>query len=75
MAGTISAGARAQVTVELSGLGSWGTDCTVAQVHKQAAEAAISRLQQMFHENKQRHSVMIVGVKVTGVFTEDEERS
>lgn len=47
----ITAGAKVQLVVELSALGSWGHDCTIAQVHKQAAESAIGRLRNSNLEN------------------------
>ena len=36
----MSASARVQVTLLVSDLGTWGEDCTVGQIRKQAVEAA-----------------------------------
>lgn len=69
----IGAGARVIVTLEVLGCGSWGSTCTVEQVHKQAAEAAVGRVRQMIEARKEIPSIKIIGVpRVTGVFTEDE---
>jgi hypothetical protein len=38
------AGATVTVTVEISNLGAWGSDCQLDQVYKQAAESAIGKL-------------------------------
>jgi len=46
-----STGAKVTVTLELSSLGSWGPDCTTGQVHDQAREAAIGRLNKVFKEH------------------------
>jgi hypothetical protein len=36
----VGARAVATVTIEIGGLGSWGTDCSLEQVHRQAQERA-----------------------------------
>lgn len=36
--------ARVTVTLELTGLGSWGADCNLEQVYKQATDQAVGRL-------------------------------
>jgi hypothetical protein len=43
----VSAMAVATVTIEVRGLGSWGTDCSLEQVHRQAREAAIGYLRNL----------------------------
>lgn len=43
-----STGAKVMVTLELSSLGSWVPSCTTGQVHDQAREAAIGRLNKVF---------------------------
>jgi hypothetical protein len=48
---TITAHAKVRVTLELSHLGSWGDNCTVAQVQQQAIEQAIGRCRQAFKNN------------------------
>lgn len=40
----VGASAIATVTIRVDGLGSWGPDCSVQQVHRQAAEAALGYL-------------------------------
>lgn len=40
----VGATAIVTLTVEVRANGSWGTDCSVAQVHRQAAESAIGYL-------------------------------
>jgi hypothetical protein len=50
--------ARVQVTVEVDAGSSWGGDCTVEQIHKQAGEQAISLIHR--HLNKER-GFQIVG--------------
>lgn len=37
----VSARARVTVTLEIEVTDSWGTDCTVQQVHQQATESAL----------------------------------
>lgn len=37
--------ARVQVTLEFDVDGLWGDDCTVGQVHKQAKDSAIQKIQ------------------------------
>lgn len=43
----VGASAVATITVEVRGLGSWGTDCSVEQIHRQASEQAIGALRNM----------------------------
>jgi hypothetical protein len=40
----VTAGARVQITVEIWGLGSWGPECQIDQIHIQATEAARNRV-------------------------------
>ncbi|VVO21675.1 hypothetical protein [Pseudomonas fluorescens] len=66
-------GAKVTITLELSNLGSWGPDCTTGQVHDQARESAIGRLNRLFKD--QLESVKIIGpVKVEAVITDLERR-
>lgn len=66
-------GAKVTITLELSNLGSWGPGCTTAQVHDQAREAAIGRLNQLFKDHLD--STKIVGqVIVEAVTTSLEKR-
>lgn len=75
MAKKVGATARATVTVEIYGLGSWGAECSLDQVHRQAAESAIGRLQQILDgaRNGDGRSIRIVGEpNVTAVLVEQE---
>lgn len=40
--------AEVTLTVTITDLGTWGDDCTMGQIHKQASDAAISRLNRAF---------------------------
>ncbi len=71
----IDAGARVTLTIEISSLGSWGGDCTVAQIYKQAAEEAVGRLRNLIGKHQLMHSMKIVGEpQVTGVFTMEKPK-
>jgi hypothetical protein len=48
----VSADAVATITVEVRNLGSWGTDCSLEQVHRQAAEAAIGYLRNFDRDSR-----------------------
>jgi hypothetical protein len=43
----VTAYAVATVTIEVHGLGSWGKDCNLLQVHRQASEEAIGIIRRM----------------------------
>lgn len=45
-------GARVTLTVELTNLGSWGLDCTIDQVCRQAQSAALNRMLRAFNDSK-----------------------
>jgi hypothetical protein len=65
----ITAYAKAVVTVEVTGLGSWGPDCQNDQVFRQASEAAIGRLQNC----KDLSNVRIIGEpKITMICAQEE---
>lgn len=60
-----SAVARVTVTLEIDAASSWGDDCTIAQVYKQAADDAVGRVRSLFNE---RDAMRIVGdVKVNAI--------
>jgi len=71
MALGIGAHATVQLTVEVSGLGSWGAGCTVEQVHRQAAEEAIGKLSRA---TGQTRDFRIVGKPVVRVITIDQDQ-
>ena len=65
-------GAKVTITLELSSLGSWGPDCTTGQVHDQAREAAIGRLNRLFKEHLD--STRIVGPVIVEAITTSLEK-
>ena len=62
--------ARATVTVEISGLGSWGPDCKLEQVYAQAREAA----ERAILKSLQGSKVRILGHTEIQAITTDLER-
>ncbi len=44
---TMTATAIVTVTIEVHHVGSWGLECKMDQVHKQAVESAVGRLRQL----------------------------
>lgn len=55
----ISATAKVIITVEIDNTGgSWGKDCTVEQIHKQARQGAMNRLGQLIQRER---GIRIVG--------------
>jgi hypothetical protein len=64
-----SAHARVTITVEVSVGSSWGDDCPISQVHKQAAQEAQEKLERLFE--KERGNLRLVGeAKVTVIIVE-----
>lgn len=60
-------GAKVVVTLEVMETGSWGADCTIGQVHQQAADVAIDKIKRMIGD---RAGVRLLGEpKVTSVST------
>lgn len=53
--------ARAIVVLELVIKDTWGHDCTVAQIHKQAKDAAVSRLRSLPERNGVEGKITLVG--------------
>lgn len=69
MKSRVTAYARATITVEITGLGSWGPECTTDQVFRQASEAAIGRIENC----RELHNVRLIGKpKITMVCAEEE---
>lgn len=54
----LGATAIVRVEIELSGLGTWSSECSVDQIEKQAAQAALNRIE--------RAKSAIPGFKVVG---------
>ena len=67
-----STSAKVTVTIELSNLGSWGPECTIDQVYRQAREAAIGRLNKVFKD--QAASTRILGPVIVAAVTTDLEK-
>lgn len=67
----ITAGASVRVTLEVYALGTWGSECSAAQVHKQAAEEAMHRIRDML--SRVPH-VRVVSEPVVTMITSEVER-
>ena len=67
-----STGAKVTLTVELTNLGSWGPDCTLDQVYRQAREAAVGRLNKVFKNHVA--STRIIGPVIVEAVTTDLEK-
>lgn len=69
MTDKIIAHAKVQVIIEVSNVGSWGGECSIDQVVKQAAESAIGRIRNL--KDSEARSFHIIGEpKVLMVWTE-----
>lgn len=64
-------GARVTLTIEISNVGSWGPDCQMDQVYRQALESAMGRVRNAFA--KDARGVKIIGVPVVQAITTDME--
>ena len=53
MSKTVTAHAEITITIQAAGLGTWGTECTMDQILKQAEEAAL----------RQGHKTLAPGVR------------
>lgn len=67
-----STGAKVTLSIELSNLGSWGPDCKLDQVYKQALEAAEGRINRAFKDDKQ--GIRLIGPVVVQAITTDVEQ-
>ncbi|MBC3411326.1 hypothetical protein HU720_08415 [Pseudomonas sp. SWRI51] len=65
-------GAKVTLTIELTSLGSWGPDCTLDQVYRQAREAAIGRLNKVFKDHVA--TTRILGPVIVEAVTTDPEK-
>lgn len=50
--------ARVQITLDVASGSSWGDDCTLGQVHKQAAEGAINHINQLIRDGRLRATIV-----------------
>lgn len=63
-------GAKVTLTLELTNLGSWGPDCKIDQVYRQALEQACGRLGKLFQGQR---DIRIVGRPVVQAISTDVE--
>lgn len=63
-------GAKVTLTLELTNLGSWGPDCKIDQVYKQALDQAVGRLGRLFQGQS---DIRIVGRPVVQAISTDVE--
>ncbi len=69
-----TATAKAIITVEVTGLGSWGYGCELSQIYDQASEEAIGVLRQAFERD--RHRFRIIGEpKVTAILISEKDKT
>jgi len=61
----VSASAQVTLTLVVDSAGSWGSDCTVEQIHKQASEDVISQVESMV--NKSSLKAKIISAEVAAV--------
>lgn len=64
----VQAKARVQITVEIE-VSAWGSDCSIGQLYKQAADDGVNKLRELISESQHR-AVIIGEPKVIGVITE-----
>lgn len=57
----MSANAKVTVTLVISNLGTWGEECTVGQIRKQAMEEARGRLARVIRESEERNFITVLG--------------
>lgn len=67
----INAKARVSLNLEITLGDVWGGDCQVAQIHKQAAEAAIGSTQSLSDMIRQGRAKVIGEPKVTTILLEE----
>lgn len=71
----MSVTARVVVTLELTGLGSWGNDCPLGQVYEQAANAAVGRIKRAMAEKGPLTGARIIGQPVvTAVMSTEDNK-
>lgn len=67
----VSSYATVQLTIEIRGLGSWGPECQIDQVHKQAKREALEKLARA---TKGTRDFRVIGEPVVSTITHEEER-
>ncbi|HBB6714661.1 TPA: hypothetical protein F6V03_001372 [Serratia marcescens] len=63
-------GAKVTLTLELTNLGSWGPECQINQVYKQALDQAVGKLGRLLNGQS---DIRIVGRPVVQAITTDVE--
>lgn len=63
-------GAKVTLTLELTNLGSWGPECKIDQVYKQALDQAVGRLGKLFQGQS---NIRIVGRPIVQAISTDVE--
>ncbi|MDV7209958.1 hypothetical protein [Azotobacter beijerinckii] len=63
--------AKVQLTIEISNVGSWGPGCDLAQVYRQAGEAAVSRVLRALD----LRDVRVIGAPTVKAITTDMEQT
>ena len=73
MSKKITAKARVQVTLDIECMGgTWGEECSIGQLQKQAAEDALNQLKSIFTKENVRNISILGEPKVMGVITQGE---
>lgn len=66
--------ARVRLTIDIPVRSSWGADCTMAQIYKQAEQDAQDMLRQFFEKNNLIGRACVIGEpKVTAVLASNKE--
>jgi hypothetical protein len=78
MSKPIRATARVRITIEIGPDDTWGSDCTVEQIMKQAKESALGRLDKLMHGTlpRDRHPQefrIVAAPEVTAVLVDGGE--
>ena len=69
----ITASARVQVTLNIECRdGTWGPECSIGQLQKQAAESAITQLRNIFARENVRNISIVGEPQITGIITQGE---
>lgn len=71
----ITTSAKATITIEISGIGTWGPDCLLNQVYKQGVDAAINAIQKLIQDGGSKvnaHFRMVGSPKIEAVIISRE---
>lgn len=66
----IETSARVTMTIQISGLGSWGPECGIKQVHEQARQSAYGFIGRVIEKSGEGRITMIGEPTVTAVLVE-----